>query len=103
MSESERGEGFVKWAKLVKERDNYICQVCGKYNTEIHAHHMNSWDIYVDDRYKIQNGASLCAYCHQKFHQIFGKGSNTKEQFLQFKEIASIIRNLMILKAKSSS
>jgi len=51
MNDGSRGEGFIKWAKAVKERDNYICQICFKYDIEIHAHHIFSWDAFVDKRY----------------------------------------------------
>lgn len=96
MNNNGRGEAFIKWAKAIKERDNYICQVCGKYDVQIHAHHKNSWDIFIEQRYKYSNGVSLCSFCHNLFHKIFGSGNNTEEQFIQFKEIAFSIRRYII-------
>jgi len=56
-----------KWALKVKERDNWICQVCKKDlrdNTRnCHAHHIIP-KIIKETRYDIDNGITLCAYHH---------------------------------------
>lgn len=87
----------IKWAKKIKERDSYCCQICGKQGGKLHAHHMNSFDIHVEERFDIDNGITLCSYHHELFHLIFGKGCNTKSQFKQYYEMMRII----IKKAKS--
>lgn len=68
------------WRIAVYERDNYTCQVCGK-NKNFVAHHLNSWDIFPEQRYDIDNGICLCVDCHKQFHGECGYGNNTKEQF----------------------
>lgn len=74
----------VKWAKAVKQRDNYICQICGKYGVMLNSHHLNSYDFFENQRYDINNGITLCEVHHNEFHDIFGRGKNTKFQFEQF-------------------
>ena len=64
---------YMKWARLVKERDNYICKKCGgqhKKRKKIHAHHTpfsiarlagTKFEKYL---YNIRNGITLCVRCH---------------------------------------
>ena len=37
-------------------------------------------------RIDITNGVCLCEVCHKEFHKLYGKGDNTKEQYIEFKE-----------------
>lgn len=82
----------VEWAKNIKIRDNYICQVCHKYGIPLNSHHLNSWDLFVEQRYDLDNGITLCVRCHERFHSIYGRGKNTRFQFLQFKKSMSLFR-----------
>ena len=54
------------WAKRVKERDNYTCQICKKKVTgkNCHAHHIIPKNI-KGMRWDIDNGITLC-YQHHK-------------------------------------
>ena len=83
---------YQDWSVAVKFRDNHTCVVCNIHGAELNSHHMNSWDIYVSERFDIDNGATLCKNCHESFHKIYGLGKNTKYQFQEFKKFASIIR-----------
>jgi len=78
--------GYKEWLFSVKKRDDFKCQVCltPKSGTLV-SHHLNSYDIYVEQRLSIDNGVCLCEACHLRFHKIYGYGKNTKEQFLEFK------------------
>lgn len=82
---------FVKWAQAVKKRDHYICVICNRRGVELNAHHMNSWDVFVEERYDLENGVTLCSICHNSFHNIYGYGKNTMDQFKEFKSICSIM------------
>jgi len=64
-----------KWRKSIYERDNWICQFCHDMSKKEHpvilnAHHIKSWRDYPDDRYKIENGITLCIDCHRYVHRI---------------------------------
>lgn len=85
----------IKWSKIVKERDNYICKICGKYDIPLHSHHLNSWNLFVNQRYDIKNGVCICQNCHYFFHLCFGKGGNTKDQFEQFKQSIFLIKKIL--------
>lgn len=88
------------WAKQVKDRDNYICQVCDKHWVSLNSHHMFSYDRFVDYRYDLNNGITLCTNCHDDFHRIYGKGNNTYFQFLQFCKTHSLIKEALQNKNK---
>ncbi|KKN67638.1 hypothetical protein LCGC14_0458970, partial [marine sediment metagenome] len=63
---------YINWARKVKERDRFTCQICGENNTYLNSHHRDSWDIFVNQRFNIDNGTTLCAECHMHFHAVYG-------------------------------
>lgn len=72
---------FIKWSREVKSRDNYTCAACFVRGVKLHSHHIESWNSTKDLRYDLDNGVTLCAECHTDFHNQFGRGHNTREQF----------------------
>lgn len=82
----------IAWAKAVKARDNYTCQVCEASEVYLHSHHCNSWDFFVDERFDVDNGVTLCSDCHMQFHTIYGHGRNTKYQFEEFQQFVGLIK-----------
>ena len=56
------------WNKLrfkVFERDNYICQRCGRYCKGIaHCHHRRP--ISKGGSHSMSNLVTLCCYCHEE-------------------------------------
>jgi hypothetical protein len=57
--------------KLVFERDNYECQMCGERGNDLQVDHIQPWADYVEGRFDINNCRTLCAKCHYKI--TFGK------------------------------
>lgn len=79
--ERQKIYGSELWKEIVKtvfERDNFICQRCGKQNRTIHAHHIKSWADYPNNRFDLDNLVTICKECH---HWIHSK-KNTKMDFL---------------------
>jgi hypothetical protein len=58
-----------KWRKDIFERDNYTCQHCFVRSGNLQAHHILSYAEYVDKRFDINNGLTLCVGCHKKEHK----------------------------------
>jgi len=81
----------IRWARKVKERDGFTCQICGATNTYLNSHHCNSWDMFEEERFDIDNGITLCQECHKNFHAVYGVGRNTKFQFEEYQKLAAII------------
>lgn len=73
-----------KWRDQIYARDDYTCQLCEEKGGKLNAHHLNSWDKHPDDRFELPNGITLCETCHKDFHGVYGYGSNTAEQFVEY-------------------
>lgn len=84
----------IKWAKAVKVRDKFMCQVCGAKNTYLNSHHKNSWNAFEAQRFDVNNGATLCNHCHERFHEIYGAGQNTEYQFEEYCRITNLINKI---------
>jgi 5-methylcytosine-specific restriction endonuclease McrA len=77
---------YREWEKKVFVRDNYTCQrMCGEIRKgKLTAHHLQNFAEWPELRMVVENGITLCRPCHKKFHQIYGKKGNFKEQISQF-------------------
>lgn len=58
------------WVHSVKLRDNYTCQICGKFYGEfacskLQAHHILAKNTYPNLIVDINNGVTLCFYDHK--------------------------------------
>lgn len=73
-----------RWIKDVLRKYDYTCVKCNKRGGALHAHHLNAFNAFSEQRFDIDNGVCLCKTCHEQFHKQFGKGNNTKHQFQQF-------------------
>ena len=73
---------YVDFVKRVISRDNHTCQCCGKVcNGDIEVHHLDGYDWCKERRTDDTNGICLCSTCHKAFHNKFGYGGNTKQQY----------------------
>lgn len=80
---------YIIWRASVFNRDRYTCCICGARNgngeeVELHAHHINNWADYPEDRYRVDNGITLCSKCHYGFHSKYGKRLVTREQLDEY-------------------
>lgn len=83
--EVERGyPEYHEWNRLVKERDDYTCQCCGKRGGELHSHHKDGYHWCKERRTDVSNGVTLCKHCHDSFHNMYGNKNNTEKQFEEF-------------------
>ena len=71
---------YNKWRREVFERDNFICQNCGKLGGRIEAHHIKRFSEIIEEKkiknindallckelWNLNNGKTLCKKCHDK-------------------------------------
>jgi len=78
------GSNGKKWRAKVYERDNYTCVLCNEKGGDLSAHHLDGWNWAKSKRFDLNNGVTLCKKCHDDFHNKYGRGDNTKEQFEEY-------------------
>lgn len=69
------------WRNEVFKRDDYTCQGykfgyncrC-KVKDNLTAHHVKPWSKYPKDRFKVNNGITLCNECHVRLERERRKG-----------------------------
>ena len=59
---------WKEWRRLILERDDYICQMCGETEGRITAHHILPKRDYPKLIFNVDNGITLCLDCHSEVH-----------------------------------
>lgn len=67
----EREKFRREMQKLIFERDDYTCQMCGIKGQKMQVDHIQSWADYVELRFSMDNCRTLCMDCH--YFITFGK------------------------------
>ncbi len=68
-SKKHLDSAYKEWMLGVKNRDNWKCKLSNTdCNGRLEAHHILNWIDYPEERYKIENGITLC-----KFHHPVGR------------------------------
>ena len=57
---------YKEWRKKVFERDNYTCCNCNIRGGFLHADHIKPFCKFIDLRFELENGRTLCVKCHYK-------------------------------------
>jgi hypothetical protein len=63
---------YKNWRQQVFERDHFTCRCCGGWHTHLkhkpntlNAHHIKPFNDYPELRFDVNNGVTLCIYCHR--------------------------------------
>lgn len=70
------------WIQGVKRSSSFKCFITGD-TSNLECHHLIGWS-YEPARYAIENGVAIAATIHKQFHNEYGRGFNTPEQFEEF-------------------
>jgi 5-methylcytosine-specific restriction endonuclease McrA len=72
---------YSDWRKSVFQRDNYTCVFCGVVGGYLEADHIKPFAYFVEHRFDIDNGRTLCKPCHSKTDTYMGRS------FKKYKEL----------------
>jgi hypothetical protein len=65
-----QSSAYREWRMAVYERDKYTCRGCGDTRGgNLEPHHIKSWSDYLEFRFEVSNGLTLCERCHKKTHR----------------------------------
>lgn len=76
---------YEHWRNFVFEKYQHTCDICNIKGGDLVAHHLNGYNWDIENRINVDNGVCLCKNHHKEFHNIYGYGNNTIEQFKEFK------------------
>lgn len=76
----------ANWRNAVLKRDNHTCQCCGYDKLKnLEAHHIYGFRDNPEYADRVDNGITLCKFCHKKYHSDFGRdGANPHDLILFF-------------------
>ena len=57
---------YKQWRRKVYERDGFRCVICMEGSRELEADHIKPFAVYVELRFEVSNGRTLCKSCHRK-------------------------------------
>lgn len=75
---------YKNWRLSIFKRDNFTCLKCNNRSNIINAHHILGYAKFPEHRYDINNGITLCYSCHKKFHSLYGKDGNLKDELHEY-------------------
>jgi hypothetical protein len=74
------------WSLIVRNRDNYTCRMCGTKTKSGEAHHIIGRDNKAL-RWDIDNGITLCFYCHR--YKIHGGKMSEEDKIKFYKSVSN--------------
>jgi len=78
-----RGLEYKLWREAVFKRDNWTCRECKKekeVSGKLEAHHIKPFSLFIELRFDINNGVTLCKECHKKTDTYLWKIQKTYPQ-----------------------
>ena len=85
--EREKGRKTKEYQDFIKNTlkyFDYTCQITNQRGGNLVVHHLNGYNWYIEGRMDINNVIVITKELHDKFHNIYGRGNNTKEQWEDF-------------------
>ena len=63
---ARKSKEYKEWREAVFTRDSYTCQACKKTGVQLHADHIKPFAYFIESRFDVDNGRTLCVECHYK-------------------------------------
>ena len=84
INRNQQTEGYDDWKFKVTNRDNHTCAVCGYNGKHLERHHLFGYAEHPELATNVNNGITLCKWCHQKYHSMYGKKNINPIDFMEF-------------------
>ncbi len=97
MSTWRSSREYRVWRAQVIMRDKR-CVICNSIKSR-HAHHVNHATYFIDQRFDVNNGVTLCSGCHMNYHCNFHRSYRTKcdeYNFMNFVKLSTHFSHLWI-------
>ena len=82
----EQGSYFIDFICVLHDRANNRCEFTGCKSNNLVIHHLNGYNWYIEGRMDVDNAVVIDKEVHDVFHDKYGRGDNTKEQWEEFVE-----------------
>ena len=74
---------YTEFINDVLKRDDFTCQLTLNSGNVV-VHHLDGYNWCVETSTDVNNGITLSEDMHKEFHNRYGRGNNTKQQFVEF-------------------
>jgi len=71
-----------EWRKEVLKRDDYTCRMCNQRGGDKEVDHIKPFAVYIDLRFDLENGRTLCKPCHRTYGAKVLHGKVIREAIL---------------------
>jgi len=84
---------YDDWRDQVLERDNYTCQITGRYDVPLQAHHVKPKAEYQDIALDVDNGLTVSEEAHQLIHKMIREGHSYEDAVEEAKKAYELKEN----------
>ena len=81
----DKGSYFLDFIVPVNERAGGKCELTGKKSSDLRVHHLDGYNWCIEGRINPNNAVCIDKDVHKAFHDKYGRGDNTREQWEEFK------------------
>lgn len=74
---------YGNWRDKILSCDDHECVCCG-HNKHLQVHHLYGYKEHPELAIDESNGVTLCKFCHDKYHSIYGLKNINPRDFIQF-------------------
>ncbi len=89
-SREEMTPGYSHWRDEVLNRDE-VCQCCG-LDKHLQVHHLFGYKEHPELATDIGNGVTLCKFCHEKYHSVYGLKNINPLDYVNFVKRFGVIK-----------